>query len=196
MAHELRCTLRGTLRYSLDRNYLRLRLWCRAARQAHREHRSLARLARHRHIATHHACELAREGKAKPGPPVAARGQGIRLGEFLKQFRLLFGGEADARIRDGKLDPVASVRHLTYPQRDFAFFCELTGIAQEIEQNLLEPHGVSGERAQVLVRFDDESVLVLLGELSCGADDLIDNTCQIHRLGIEFELASLDLREV
>jgi hypothetical protein len=44
-----------------------------------------------------------------------ARGQGISLGEVLEQFRLLFGGQADAGIRDGKLDPVASVRHLEYP---------------------------------------------------------------------------------
>jgi hypothetical protein len=29
-----------------------------------------------------------------------------------------------------------------------------------------------------------------------GADDLIDKPCQIHRLGIEFELAGFDLREV
>jgi hypothetical protein len=34
-----------------------------------------------------------------------ARGQGISLGEVLKQLRLLFGGQADAGIRDGKLEP-------------------------------------------------------------------------------------------
>jgi hypothetical protein len=44
--------------------------------------------------------------------------------------------------------------------------------------------------------FDDEAVLVLLGELSRGADDLIDKPCEINRLGIEFELAGFDLREV
>jgi hypothetical protein len=46
------------------------------------------------------------------------------------------------------------------------------------------------------LRFDDEAVLVLLGELSGGADDLIDEPSQINRLGIEFELAGLDLGEV
>jgi hypothetical protein len=39
----------------------------RAAREAHREHRALARLAGYRHVAAHHARELAREGKAEPG---------------------------------------------------------------------------------------------------------------------------------
>src|SRR6478672_11007233 len=52
------------------------------------------------------------------------------------------------------------------------------------------------ESAVVLLRFNDEAVLVLLSELSRGADDLIDKPCQIHSLGIQFELAGFDLREV
>ena len=39
-----------------------------AARQAHGEHRALARLARHRYVAAHHARELAGDGKAEPRP--------------------------------------------------------------------------------------------------------------------------------
>src|SRR5262249_27792216 len=54
----------------------------------HREYRTLARLARHRHVAPHHARELAGDGKAKPRAAVAARGQGVGLGEVLKQVRL------------------------------------------------------------------------------------------------------------
>jgi len=46
------------------------------------------------------------------------------------------------------------------------------------------------------LRVDNKTVLVLLGKLSCSADDLIDKPSQIHRLGIEFELSSFDLREV
>jgi hypothetical protein len=88
------------------------------------------------------------------------------------QFGLLFGGQADAGVRDGELDPVASVRHLAHPQGDFALFRELTGIAQQIEQNLLEPRGVRVERAQILLGFDNEAVLVLLGELSRGVIDV------------------------
>jgi hypothetical protein len=44
------------------------------------------------------------------------------------------------------------------------------------------------ERAQILLRFHDEAVLVLLGELSRGPDDVVDKLGQIHRLGIDFEL--------
>src|SRR6266481_4143778 len=160
----------------------------RATRQAHGEHRAFARLARHGHVAAHHARELAREGKAEARPAVAARGQGICLGKFLEQFRLLFGGEPDAGIRDGKLDPVATVRHVAYPQRDLALLRELTGIAQEIEQNLLEPHGVRVERADVFLGVDDEAVLILVGKLARGTDDLVDEARQIDRLWIEVEL--------
>jgi hypothetical protein len=81
----------------------------RPAGQAHRKDRTFVRLARHGHVAAHHASELAREGKAEPRPAVTARGQGIRLSEFLEQLRLLFGGQADAGIGNGKLDPVASL---------------------------------------------------------------------------------------
>jgi hypothetical protein len=56
-------------------NRLSLRSRVRAARQAHREDRALARLARHGHVAAHHARELARESKAEPRSAVAARGQ-------------------------------------------------------------------------------------------------------------------------
>src|SRR5262249_3443833 len=67
----------------------RLSLCVLAARQAHREHRALARLARHRHIAAHHAGKLAREGKAEPRAAEALRGGGIGLAELLEQLRLL-----------------------------------------------------------------------------------------------------------
>jgi hypothetical protein len=60
-----------------------------ASRQAHREYRAFARLARHCHIAAHHARKLAGDGKTKAGPAEALRGRGIGLAEFLEQFRLL-----------------------------------------------------------------------------------------------------------
>jgi hypothetical protein len=43
-----------------------MKLCALTARQTHREDRALARLAGYRHIATHHARELARDGEPKP----------------------------------------------------------------------------------------------------------------------------------
>src|SRR5262249_39164522 len=120
----------------------------------------------------------------------------IGLGEILKQFGLLLGREPDPGIGDGKLDPVTPVGDLTHAQRDLAVLRELAGIAQEIEQNLLEPHRIRLECADVLLRFHDEPVLVLFGKLSGGADDFADQARQIDRLGIELELAGFDFREI
>jgi hypothetical protein len=72
----------------------------------------------------------------EPDPPVAPRGQGIGLGAFLEQLRLLIGREPDAGIGDRELDPVTSVRNPERPQRDLALLGELAGVAQEVEQDL------------------------------------------------------------
>src|SRR5262245_32473862 len=40
--------------------------------------------------------------------------------------------------------------HLAHPQGDLALFRELTGIAQQIEQNLLQPHGIHGQGVEIL----------------------------------------------
>jgi hypothetical protein len=53
-----------------DPSITRGRLWrlrVRAARRAHCKSRAFARLACHRHIAAHHAGELARDGKTEVG---------------------------------------------------------------------------------------------------------------------------------
>src|SRR5262245_14655451 len=75
-------------------------------------------------------------------------------------------------------------------------FVNLQALLSRLSQDLLEPHGVCLERTQVLLRFNDELVLVLLGQLSGGADNLVDKPGHIDRLGIEVELAGFDLREV
>jgi hypothetical protein len=77
--------------------------------QAHGKHRSLALLARHRHVTAHHARELAREGKAESRPAEALSGRGIGLAELLEQLSLLFRSHADAGVGDGKLDEAAAI---------------------------------------------------------------------------------------
>jgi hypothetical protein len=58
----------------------------RAAGEAHRKHRALAWLARHGDIATHHACQLAGDGKAQSCATVTARGKRIGLGKSWNSF--------------------------------------------------------------------------------------------------------------
>src|SRR5262249_11158408 len=147
------------------------RLWplfVRTSWQAHRKHRPLAGLARHGHVTAHHARELAREGKAKSRAPETLCSRGIGLAELLEQLGLLLRRHANAGISDRELDPVATVGDPARPQPDFAFPGELARIAEEIEQDLPQPHRVHGQCAEVLLSIDDEAVLVLLGKLSGG----------------------------
>ena len=62
-------------------------------------------------------------------------------------------------------------------QLALTLFGELAGIAQEVEQYLPQPHGVHGQCAEVLLGVNDEAVLVLLGKLAGGADDVVDQRC-------------------
>ena len=48
---------------------------------------------------------------------------------------------------------------------NLARFGELARIAQQVEQNLPQPHGVHGQCPEVLLGVNDEAVLVLLGKL-------------------------------
>src|SRR6516164_6133466 len=104
-----------------------------AARQSHREYRTFARLARHRHVAAHHACELAREGKAEPSAAETLRGRGISLAELLEQFCLLLRSHANAGVGDGELDETAAIAHLACRKLDLARFGELARITEKIE---------------------------------------------------------------
>src|SRR5262249_20990848 len=86
----------------------RLSLRVRAPWQAHRKDRTFAQLARHRHIAAHHAREFAREGKSEPRAAEVLSGCGIGLGELLEQLCLLLRRHANAGIGDGELDEIAA----------------------------------------------------------------------------------------
>src|SRR5947209_410131 len=112
-----------------------------------------------------------------PVPPNFCAVEASAVAELLEQLRLLLRGHADAGVGDGELDEVAAIAHLACRKFDFARFGELAGIAEEIEQDLPQPHGVHGQSAKVLLGFDDEPILVLLGKLSGGADDLLDQRC-------------------
>src|SRR5262249_35207098 len=109
-----------------------------AARQAHGEHRALARLAPNRHVATHHAREPAGDGKPEPRAAEALRGRGISLTELLEQPCLLLGGHADA----GTASSIQSRPSATLRARSVTLPCfvNLHALLRS-EQDLSQPHG-------------------------------------------------------
>src|SRR5262249_43242029 len=78
-------------------------LW-RAARQAHRKHRTFAQLARHGHVASHHARELEGDGKAEPHAAEALKGRGVSLAELVEPLCLLLRSHANASVDHRQLD--------------------------------------------------------------------------------------------
>src|SRR5215471_18288366 len=115
-----------------------------APRQSHGEHRAFALLARHRHVAAHHARELAGDGEAEPRAAEALSGCGIGLTELLEQLCLLLRSHADAGVGDGELDEAAAIADLACRKPNLARFGELARIAEKIEQDLPQPQGVHG----------------------------------------------------
>ena len=80
-----------------------------ASRQAHGEHRALARLALDRDITAHHLTEPPANHEPKARAAVLARRGRGRLGKLLEQLAHLLGRHADAGVGDRKRDPVAAV---------------------------------------------------------------------------------------
>ncbi len=128
--------------------------WRRAARQPHGEHRTLAGLARRGDVAAHHARKLAADGEAQSSAAETLRCRGIGLSEFLEQLGLLLRRHSDAGIEHGELDPLAFIDHLAYPQRHLALLGEFAGIAQQVEQDLPQPHRVYRQGTEILRGFD------------------------------------------
>src|SRR5262249_18604780 len=146
------------------------------------DHRALALLARYRYVTTHHAGELAGDREPQPGPTITSGGRSVGLAELLEQLGLLLWRHADAGIGHSDFDPVVAIRHLPNMQRNLAFLSELAGVAQQVEQDLSQPHGVDGQGPDVLLGFDHKPILVLLSELPRGADDLVDQRGKVDGL--------------
>src|SRR5262249_55126129 len=132
----------------------------------------------------------------KPRAAEALGSRGIGLAELLEELGLLLGGHANAGVSDRELDPVATVGDPARPQPDLAFLGELAGIAEEIEQYLPQTHGIDGEGAEFLVRFHQQTVFVLLSELTRSADPLADQGRELPRLRFKLKLARLNLGEI
>src|SRR5262249_281382 len=134
--------------------------------------------------------------KPRPVPPYCRAVKESAWVNSSNSLACCSGCHSDAGIGHGDLDPVAAVDHPFDAQLDFALLGELSGIAQQIEQDLPQPHGIDGQAAKIFWAFDHESILILLCQLPRGADDVLKQRRQIHRFRAELELAGLDLGQV
>ena len=114
-----------------------------AAPQRHRddEGRADAGFALDRDAAVHRLGEAAHDREAEAGAAEAARGRTVGLHEGLEQTVALLGGEADAGVGDPDAQPTSPRRlgrRALQREADRARLGELDGIAQQVEQDLLQ----------------------------------------------------------
>ena len=131
-------------------------------------------------------------------PPYLEAMRGVGLRELVEQRLLRFRADADARVGDGDLDPVA-VPSLAPPQaqRDLAVVRELGGIADQVQHRLPQLGGVEMHHAQRLgAAVDDERVGVLGGQRPAGDLHLVDELVEVEVVEEQVHLAGLDLGDV
>ena len=109
----------------------------------------------------------------------------------------MFLGHADTCVGDGEVDPPPpGLAYGGHAQANRACLGELTGVAQQVEQDLAQPHVVGVYRADPVGTVQLERVVVLLGERPGRAEHLVDDRPDRHALEGQIHLARLDLREI
>lgn len=86
----------------------------------------------------------------------------FRLGEGLKQAAHLLVGHADAAVGDFEFDPRSAIaRFVRKTQRNGAVLGKFRGIAEQIDDALLELGEIGLQRADILRTVDRQCIAVL-----------------------------------
>ncbi len=109
-------------------------------------------------VAAHEPAEFAGDGEPESAAAVFAGGRGIGLGEGLEELRQFFGRDADAGVAHGDVEPGALpgdgvlVQHRLGEDEDLARGGELHGVAEEIDEDLLDAVEVARDVARGAIR--------------------------------------------
>src|SRR5438093_905909 len=89
-------------------------------------------------IACAKASQAGGDAETESGASESARSGAIDLGESIKDFSLLFQGDADTCIGNAEMQAnmLGGVPFTSHANHDFALMGELDGIAEEVEQDL------------------------------------------------------------
>ena len=154
-----------------------------------------ARLAHQLDATLHGLGETAHDGEAEAGAAEAARGRAVGLHEGLEQAALLLVVEADAGVGDPDAERLAACRLERQPHR--AGLGELDGVAQEIEQDLLQAQRIAAHAFGHAGRDIGGELQALGGGLRRqGLGHALDQLDGGEFDAFEVEAAGLDLGEV
>jgi len=159
------------------------------------EDAALAQLALHHQFATERFGKAPADGQAQSGAAVASRDRRVGLHERIEDLLQRIGGNADTRVDhiDGQLRLALAARQAR-DDAHAALLGELDGIANQVGQQLPEPHRVGvhqcgqalrrfvGERDSFLVGLSAQHGHRLMDQLQGRAPDLFD----VHASGFDF----------
>ena len=96
-------------------------------------------------LTPHQGHETLADGHTQSGAAKPARGAGLSLGEAAKDTGLVLGCNADTGIAQAEFQGDGIATTLQYPdtQYDLATLCEFDGIAAQVQQHLLQAHGIT-----------------------------------------------------
>ncbi len=139
------------------------------------------------------------DGQPETGTAETAGGGVFCLGKPFEYLLPVLGRDSDSIVHDGDPDihRIRVGRFRLDPDRDVAFRREFDRIAHEIDENLADPDRIARQRGEngpdVL---DLEADAFFAGQGTEHRNDLADQSPEIERHRLQFDLTRLDLREV
>ena len=156
---------------------------------------ALPQPAAHADAPAHQQCQAVADGQAQPGAAEAPRGRRIGLLERPEQQRQLGLVDADAGVLQVEAQPAR--RQRAHQQLHLAAGGELHRVAQQVQQDLLEPHAVTAHALRA-GGVNAPRQLHLVGGRPVGHHRhhalQAGLQCEVGR--VELDLARLDLGEI
>src|SRR6185437_11303963 len=166
-------------------------------RQHDGESRSLAGLAFHVDVTVHHLHKSMTDGQAQAGSTILPGNRSVGLRKFLEELLPLLRSDPNAGIANSKADPLLTIHaHGLGTDRDSSRIGKLTGVADEINQNLAYFCDIRSHRSEAFgnVNFNDVRVFHC-----CRLErthNLANHWRHIESLQVERHLPSFDLGEI
>jgi hypothetical protein len=163
------------------------------------EHAAASGPRLHADPAAHQLGQSLRDREPQPRAAILARRRAVGLAERLEDGLGLVGGDADAGVGDGELEPDAAAKLLAgaHADHDLALIGELYGVADQVGEDLAEARGVAEHCVRhVHAHVADQLQVLLLRAQRHGLERGLDAAAQRELDHVQVQAARLDPGEV
>ena len=106
-------------------------------------------------------------------------------------------GDPDPGVGDSEVDPVLAVLMYRRDAQGYvSILGELAGVAEQVEEDLAQPHAVGVNRADRRRTIKHQFIVVLLRERPCSIQRLVDDRPDRHRLKGQIHFPGFDLGDI